>query len=295
MSSTILGERLAELMRINQCTREYTEQVVASLERALRQRDNTMQAMFDVIDELNKLQPTLNTMNVITFILDAAFTTFGMLSVIGGVAGGCATGVISGANYIIKNNLCNRVIKKLRNAMIEDKRERDNLQLLLHQVIGCALPDLIEFEAEMGVVHKVFLAISKYVTGDRIDWIKHLENIGIVGIIPVVPSSQRQIVEPQDTTTRSSNWRLIFEMVMKSIKFFKGILEKIPVVGPCLVAIEKIIRLFYQIWNKSEKWLDVFSAKCHPTSEILETSYVPELMRDTEIMLTLLEKLQEEL
>ena len=291
MSSRIQGEALAELMRVN-CTREYAELVVGTLERALRQRDNTMQTIFEVIDELNKLQPKLNILQIATFLLDAAFT-IGYLASLFGTVVGCAAGpsVIAGAKYVIKNNICNRVIRKLRDAMMEDKRARDNLQTLLHQELGCALPDVIEFESKRDGVHEVFLFISKYVTKDCIDWIKHLENIGIVGIIPVGPSSSQQAATQDATTQPSNKWiKYAFGIIMKSISAIK-ILPF--VVGKTfVVVIEKIVHLLYHLWGTLVKCSNAVLAKCHPTSKILETSYVPELMHDTEIMLTLLEKLK---
>ena len=249
-----------------------------------------MQTIFEVIDELNKLQPKLNILQIATFLLDAAFTIGYLASLFGAVVG-CAAGpsVIAGANYVIKNNICNRVIRKRRDAMMEDKRERDNLQTLLRQELGCALPDVIEFESKRDGVHEVFLFISKYVTKDCIDWIKHLENIGIVGIIPVVPSSPQQAT--QDATTQPSNkWiKFAFTIIMKSI----SVIKKIPLVGKVIVVvIEKIVHLLYHLWGALVKCTNAAHAKCHPTSVILETSYVPELMRDTEIMLVLLERLK---
>lgn len=279
-SRSICPKALAEFIHVN-CTYEYGLEVVEKLDTALVQRNYTMQTIYDVIETLNRLQPMLNTFQIITLILDAVVTIGTIMSVFNAASAGYTGIVVTEGFCFIKNNACNPKVKKVREAMMEDKKHLDSLQALLRQQELMLPFEGIEFKADVGTIHEISSAISKYITGDTIDWIKHLENIGIIGITPVAPSTQ------QNTTTQSdldqSKWSLpdASKVIMKTINYLKGFggkkFEKI------FTTITAIISLFCDCLN--------VSSECHPSAELIETRYVPELMDEAVIMQELLEEL----
>ena len=278
-SITISPEALAEFIHVN-CSHEFGMKVIDKLDTALFQRDITMQTIYKVIEELNQLQPTLNKVQMITFILDAALAIGTIVSIFSAASAGYAGVVITGAHYIINNAACNSKVKHVREAMMEDKKHRDNLEDLLRQQ-ELTLPfQTIEFKAEMGKVHEAVAAISKYVTGGNIDWIKHLENIGILGITPTVTSPAKQ-----DTTAQSDQSKCslsdAFKTLTKAIEVLKAFAGK--KFNKVFLTIETIISM---LCNCSTA-----NSDCHPTAGLLETRYVPELMHDAEMMLELKEEL----
>lgn len=273
-SMSISPEALAEFIHLN-CTREYGMEVMERLETALIQRDYTMQTIYEVIEVLNGLQPMLNKLQIVTYILDAVLA----IGCIAAASAGYAGIAITGAHCVIKNNVCNRKIKLVQEAMMEDKTHRDSLEAVLrHQ--GLTLPfGGIEFKAEMNKIHEICLAIAKYVTGNRIDWIKHLEKIGIVGITPVVASPQQNSTAQPDQSKCSISD--IFKMLIKAINYLQGFAGKR--FQQAFLTIKAIVTLLCDCSNDD--------GECHPTAGLLVTRCVPELMHDAAIMQELLEKL----
>ena len=274
-SMSISPEALAEFIHIN-CSHEYGMKVIDKLETALIQRNYTVQTIYDVIEALNELRPTLKKLEVITFILDAALVIGSITTVISAGSAGYAGTVINGAHCLIKNNISNRKVKLVREAMIEDKRHRDSLDAVLRQQ-GLELPsEGLEFQAEIGIIHKIFSAVSAYITGDSIDWIKHLEDIGVVGIVPL-PAQQNTTAQSDQLNGSLSD---IFKIIMKAISYLAKF------VGKKLQTFLMIINAIISFLSKCSK----VDKKNHPSADLLDT-YVPELMRDAGIMQELLESL----
>ena len=278
-SEPISPEALAEFIHVN-CTHEYGMKVINKLDTMLVQRDITIQTIYEVIEDLNRLQSMVNKVQIITFILDTALAIGSIASVFSATSAGYAGVVITGAHCVINNTTSNSKVKYIREAMIEDKRHRDELQTILRQQ-ELELPfEAIEFKAETGKIHEIVAAISKYITGDNIDWIKHLENIGILGIIPTV-----NLAAQQDTTAQSDQSKCslsdAFKAIMKAIKVMKGFSGK--KLNKFFLTIETIISMLCNCSN--------VNSGCNPTAELLETRYVPELMNDAVMMQELLEKL----
>ena len=278
-SVSISPEALAEFIHVN-CSHEYGMKVIDKLDTALLQRDITMQTIYEVIEALNGFQPILNKVQMITFILDAALAIGSIVSIFSATSAGYAGVVITGTHCIINNAVCNSKVKHIREAMMEDKRHRDDLETLLrHQEL--TLPfEAIEFKAEMGKIHEVVAAISKYITGGNMDWIKHLENIGILGITPTVTSPVQK-----DSTTQSDQSKCslsdAFKTLMKAIEVMKGFAGK--KLGKLFLTIETIISMLCNCSTANSEY--------HPTADFLETRYVPELMHDAAMMQELQEKL----
>ena len=89
----------------------------------------------------------LNKLEVVELILGTVLAIGGTASVVSGYTGVAVTG----AHQLIKNITSNRILKSVREAMVEDKRHREDLQALLRQQ-GHILPyETIEFKAEMGL------------------------------------------------------------------------------------------------------------------------------------------------
>ena len=277
-SRSISLEALAEFIHLN-CTREYGMEVIDKLETALIQRNYTIQIIYDVVEALNGLQPMFNKFQVITFILDAALAIGAIASLFSGTSAGYAGVVIAEAQCMIKNSVSNGKIKHIREAMIEDKKHRDRLESLLRQQ-DIPLPfEALEFKAELGTIHEIILAILKFVTGDSIDWIKHMENLGIVGITPVVPTSAKQnTTEPDKSSCSLSS---IFKTLMKATDYLQKFVGK--KLQKVFLTIKTIISLFCNCLK--------LDSKHHPTADILETRVVPELMQDVVMMQELQEKL----
>ena len=274
-SRSISLEALAEFIHLN-CTREYGMEVIDKLETALIQRNYTIQIIYDVVEALNGLQPMFNKFQVITFILDAALAIGAIASLFSGTSAGV---VIAEAQCMIKNGVSNGKIKHIREAMIEDKKHRDRLESLLRQQ-DIPLPfEALEFKAELGTIHEIISAILKFVTGDSIDWIKHMENLGIVGITPVVPTSAKQnTTEPDKSSCSLSS---IFKTLMKATDYLQKFVGK--KLQKVFLTIKTIISLFCNCLK--------LDSKHHPTADILETRVVPELMQDVVMMQELQEKL----
>ena len=275
MSTPISTEALAEFIHVN-CSREYAMKVIDQLDATVIQRNITIDKIYEVIEKLNELQPMLSTLQIITYILDAvlaiASAIFGAKFI--GFVGGF---VITGAYKLVHNSACNRKVMDVREAMIEDKRHRDKLQALLRQQ-DLMLPfEGIEFKAEMNIIREIVAAISKFVNSDS-GWIKHLENIGILGITPALPSGAQL-----DTTDKSKfSISKILKIIMKSINALKGLVGN--KYSKNFSAIKAIISMF-------SNFPSAFSLSRHPTASLLEASYVPELMHDVVMMQDLLEKL----
>ena len=278
-SVSISPEALAEFIHVN-CSHEFGLKVIDKLDTALVQRDITMQTIYEAIEKLNGVQPTLNKVQMITFILDSALAIGSIVSIFSAASAGYAGVVITGAHCVINNAVCNSKVKPIRDAMMEDKKHRDNLENLLRQQ-GLTLPfEAIEFKAEMGKIHEAVAAISKYITGGNMDWIKHLENIGILGITPTVTSPIKR-----DTTAQSDQSKCSFsdaiKTLTKAIEVLKAFAGK--KLNKVFLTIETIISM---LCNCSTA-----NSDCHPTAEVLETRYVPELMHDAEMMSELKEEL----
>ena len=277
-SRSISPEALAEFIHRN-CTCEYGMEVIDKLETALIQRDYTIQTVYDVVEALNGYQPMLNKFQIITFILDAALAIGAIASMFSATSAGYAGAVITEAHSVIHNIVSNGKVKHVRDAMMEDKKHRDRLESLLRQQ-DIPLPfEAIEFKAELGTIHEIILAILKYATGDSIDWIKHMENLGIVGIIPVVPSSAKQNTTEPDKSNCSLSG--IFKMLMKATDYLQRF------VGKKLKKVFLVIKAIISLFSKCIK----LDSEHHPTTDILETRVVPELMHDAEVMQELLEEL----
>lgn len=277
-SRSISPEALAEFIHLN-CTREYGMEVIDKLEAALKKRDYTIQTIYDVIDALNGLQPTVNKLQVITFILDAALAIGTIASMFSPTSAGYSGIIITQAQCMIKNSVCNGKVKHVREAMVEDKKHRDRLESLLRQQEIPLSFEVTEFKAELGTVHEIILAISKCATGNSIDWIKHMENLGVVGITLAVPSSAKQNTDETD----KSNYSLsdILKTLMKAIDYLERFVgERLQKV---FLSIKAIISL---LCNCSK-----VDSEHHPTADLLETRLVPELMHDA----VMLQELQEEL
>jgi len=277
MSSSISIEAVAEFIHVN-CTREYRIEVVDKLETALLQRNCTIQTIYDEIEALNRLQSMVNKFQLITIILDAVLTIGNIASMFGAIpsiAFNAIPPITTGAHYFLKNIACNSKVKPVREAMMEDKKHRDNLQALLRQQ-DLTLPfEVIEFKSKTGIIHKVFSAISMYITGDSVDWVKHLENFGVVEIIPVAPP----LTEQNATTQPKSFLSNAFKMIKKAVNFLQGLMgEKCKKI---FAVINAIISLFCKCLN----------CEGNLTADLLEAIYIPELMKDTVVMQELLEKL----
>ena len=277
-SRPISPEALAEFLHLN-CTREYSMEVIDKLETALIQRNYTIQIVYDVVEALNRLQPMLNKFQIITFILDATLAIGTIASMFSTTYAGYAGVVITEAHSFIHNSVSNGKVKHVRDAMMEDKKHRDRLESLLRQQ-DISLPfEAIEFKAELGTIHEIILAILKYATGDSIDWIKHMENLGIVGIVPVVPSSAKQNTTEPDKSNCSLSG--IFKTIMKATDYLQRF------AGKKLKKVFSTIKTIISLFCKCIK----LDSEHHPTADILETRVVPELMHDAVMMQELLEKL----
>ena len=278
-SISISPEALAEFIHIN-CSPEYGKEVIDKLKTALKHRNYTVQIIYDVIEALNEIQPTLNKLEMITYILDTALVIATIATVISTGSAGYAGTVITGAHCLIKNNVSNRKVKRVREAMIEDKKHRDSLDTVLRQQ-GLELPfEGLEFRAEIGIIHKIFSAISAYITGDSIDWIKHLENIGVVGIVPSVPSSAQQNTTAQSDKSKYSLSE-VFKTLTKDISYLQRFAGK--KFQKVFQSINAIISLLCNCSN--------IDSDGHPTAGLLETRCIPELMHDAGMMQELLESL----
>ena len=273
-SMSISPEALAEFIHIN-CSHEYGMEVIDKLETALIQRNLTVGTIYDVIEALNELQPTLNKSEMITYILDAALVIAAIIigsPIFAGIASFAGT-VITGAHPLFKNIASNKNVKLVQEAMIEDKRHRDSLNAVLRQQ-GLELPsEGLEFRTKIGIMHEIFSAISAYITGNRIDWIKHLENIGVVEIVPL-PAQQ-------NTTAQSDQSQSdIFKIIMKAISYLAKF------IGKKFQKYFKIINAIISLIIKCSK----VDKESHPSADLLNT-YLPELMHDAGMMYELLEKL----
>lgn len=275
-SVAISNEALADFINVN-CAQEYRLRVVDKLGAALVQRNITIDTIYGVIEALNELQPKLNKLQIIACIFDAVLA---IVSEFSGIAATCVGAVITGIHHLIKNNRWNGQIKQVRKAMIEDKRHRDSLQALLRQQ-WLELPsfELIEFKAETNIIHKIFSAISAYITGNNIEWVKHLENFGVIGIVPVDPSPAQKDMTKQSQYSLSD----IFQMLTKGIDYLLGLVGPEKKVKQTFSAIKVVISLFH---NCSKT-----TSESHPTINLLETKYIPELMHDAVMMQELQEKL----
>ena len=158
--------------------------------------------------------------------------------------------------------------------MIEDKRHHDSLDTVLCQQELELPTEGLEFQAEIGIIHKIFSAVSDYITGGSIDWINHLEDIGGVAGNSTIASSTKYYC-----TIRPIKL-LTIRIIMKAISYLAKFVEKI--IQKLLMIINAIISLFI-------KCLKV-DMKSHPSADLLNT-YMPELIRDTGIMQELLESL----
>ena len=126
----ISTEALAEFIHVN-CSHEYAMKVIDQLDATVLQRNITIDKIYEVIEELNELQPKLNKFQIITYILETALAIGCIASAIGTTSAGYAGVVATGAYNLTHNHACNRKVKNVREAMNEDNRHRDKLQALL--------------------------------------------------------------------------------------------------------------------------------------------------------------------
>ena len=139
----------------------------------------------------------------------------------------------------------------------------------------------IKFRTETSTVREIVAGISKYAMGNSIDWITHLENIGILGITPALPSGVQldATTQPDESKCSLSG---VFKTIMKAIDALKGTAR-----NKC----SKVFSTIKTIISMLSNCLNTYSVCCHPTAGLLETRYVPELMHNVVLMQELLEKL----
>ena len=117
--------------------------------------------------------------------------------------------------------------------------------------------------------------------GNSIDWITHLENIGILGITPALLSGAQL-----DTTTQPDESKCslsgVFKTIMKAIDALKGTAR-----NKCSKVFSRIKIIISMLSN----CLNTYGVCRHPTAGLHEARYVPELMHDVVMMQELLEKL----
>ena len=103
---------------------------------------------------------------MITFILETALVIGTITTVISAGSASYVETAITGTHCLIKNKISNRNIKLIREAMIEDRRHRDSLDSVLWQQGLELLSEGLEFKTEIGIMHKIFSAVSAYIIGD---------------------------------------------------------------------------------------------------------------------------------
>ena len=83
-------EAFAEFIHIN-CSHEYAMKVIDQLDATVVQRNITIDKIYyEVIEELNELQPKLNKFQIITYILETALAIGCIASAIGTTSAGYA-------------------------------------------------------------------------------------------------------------------------------------------------------------------------------------------------------------